>query len=118
MHFPPLLAPGSHVALVSPAGPFRDDVELDRAQANVRRFGWGPVVRTNARARDGHVPGLDEQRARAGTAALADPSIQAIWCVRGGYGAMPILDALDYDRMKRAPKTLIGCSDATAPHAA
>src|ERR1043165_1079756 len=118
MHFPPLLPPGSHVALVSPAGPFRDDAELERAKANVRRFGWEPVVMTNARARDGYLAGSDEQRARDINAAIADKSIQAIWCLRGGYGAMRILDALDYKGMKSNPKTLIGYSDVTALHAA
>jgi muramoyltetrapeptide carboxypeptidase len=118
MQFPPLLAPGSHVALVSPAGPFRDDTELDRAKANVQKFGWEPVVMTNARARDGYLAGSDEQRARDINSAIGDPDIQAIWCVRGGYGAMRILDALDYQAMERAPKTLIGYSDVTALHAA
>jgi muramoyltetrapeptide carboxypeptidase len=118
MRFPPLLAPGSHVALVSPAGPFREDTELDRARANVERFGWEAVVMTNTRARDGYLAGSDEQRARDINAAIADPSIQAIWCVRGGYGAMRILDALDYEAMRNSPKTLIGYSDVTALHAA
>ena len=118
MQFPPLLAPGAHVALVSPAGPFRDDAELDRAKANVQKFGWEPVVMTNARARDGYLAGSDEQRARDINAAIADRDIQAIWCVRGGYGAMRILDVLDYQAMERAPKTLIGYSDVTALHAA
>src|SRR4051812_28939886 len=118
MRFPPLLAPGSHVALVSPAGPFREDAELERARANVERFGWEAVVMTNTRARDGYLAGSDEQRARDINAAIGDPGIQAIWCVRGGYGAMRILDALDYDGMRSSPKTLIGYSDVTALHAA
>jgi muramoyltetrapeptide carboxypeptidase len=118
MQFPPLLAPGAHVALVSPAGPYRDDAELDRARANVKRFGWDPVVMTNARARDGYLAGSDEQRARDINTAIADPEIQAIWCLRGGYGAMRILDALDYEGMRRTPKALIGYSDVTALHAA
>lgn len=73
---------------------------------------------TNARARDGYLAGSDDQRARDLNNAIADPEIQAIWCVRGGYGAMRILDALDYESMKRTPKTLIGYSDVTALHAA
>jgi muramoyltetrapeptide carboxypeptidase len=118
MQFPPLLSAGAHVALVSPAGPFRDDAELDKAKANVARFGWEPVVMTNARARDGYLAGSDEQRARDINNAIADREIQALWCLRGGYGAMRILDVLDYDAMRRSPKTLIGYSDVTALHAA
>jgi muramoyltetrapeptide carboxypeptidase len=118
MRFPPLLAPGARVALVSPAGPFRDDTELERARANVRRFGWEPVVAENARARDGYLAGSDDQRARDLNAAIAEDGIDAIWCIRGGYGAMRLLDALDYAGMKRTPKPLIGYSDVTALHAA
>jgi muramoyltetrapeptide carboxypeptidase len=118
MRFPPLLAAGSHVALVSPAGPFRDDTELERAKSNVRSFGWEPVVMTNARARDGYLAGTDEQRARDLNNAIIDPEIDGLWCLRGGYGAMRILDALDYQTLARNPKTLIGYSDVTALHAA
>ena len=118
MHFPPLLGPGSHVALISPAGPFRDDTELDRAKANVLRFGWEPIVMTNARARDGYLAGSDEQRARDINSAIGDDTIHALWCLRGGYGAMRILDALDYEGMERTPKAVIGYSDVTALHAA
>ena len=118
MQFPPLLAAGSHVALVSPAGPFSNDAELERAKNNVKRFGWEPVVMTNARARDGYLAGTDDQRARDLNNAINDKDIQAIWCLRGGYGAMRILRALDYQALKRNPKALIGYSDVTALHAA
>lgn len=118
MQFPPLLSAGAHVALVAPAGPLREDVELDKAKANVIRFGWEPVVMTNARARDGYLAGSDEQRARDINNAIADRDIHALWCVRGGYGAMRILDAIDYEGMRRTPKALIGYSDVTALHAA
>src|SRR3954453_2768229 len=111
MRFPPLLVPGSRVALVSPPGPFREGAEVDRPRANVERFGWEPVVMTNARARDGYLAGSDEQRGRDINAAIGDESIHALWCVRGGYGAMRILDALDYEGMKNNPKTVIGYSD-------
>ena len=118
MDFPPLLAAGSHVALVSPAGPFHNDREFERAKENVRHFGWEPVMMTNARARDGYLAGTDEQRARDLNNAIADKDVQGIWCLRGGYGAMRILPDLDYETLKRHPKTLIGYSDVTALHAA
>ena len=117
MRFPPLLAAGARVALLAPAGPIRD-TDLERAQANVRRFGWEPVVATNARAADGYLAGTDEQRARDLNDAIADKSIDAIWCLRGGYGVMRILEAIDYKTLARQPKTLIGYSDVTALHTA
>lgn len=117
MRFPPLLAAGARVALIAPAGPIRD-TDLERAIANVKRFGWEPVVATNAQAADGYLAGSDEQRARDLNDAIADKRIDGIWCLRGGYGAMRILGALDYQTLARNPKTLIGYSDVTALHAA
>jgi len=51
-------------------------------------------------------------------AALRDDSIDAVWCLRGGYGAMRLLETVDYDALRRRPKTVIGYSDITALHCA
>jgi muramoyltetrapeptide carboxypeptidase len=118
MRFPPLLAAGARVALIAPAGPLRDADELERAKANVRKLGWDSVTFPNAEASDGYLAGSDEQRARDLNAAIADRTIDAIWCLRGGYGAMRILDVIDYQAVARNPKPLIGYSDVTALHAA
>jgi muramoyltetrapeptide carboxypeptidase len=69
-------------------------------------------------ARHGYLAGSDEQRLSDLNGALRDPSIDGIWCVRGGYGVLRLLDGLDTDAMRRAPKALIGFSDITALHAA
>jgi muramoyltetrapeptide carboxypeptidase len=50
--------------------------------------------------------------------AIRDPKIDAIWCLRGGYGVMRILSGIDYDALSRTPKAIIGYSDITALHAA
>ena len=42
-----------------------------------------------------------------------DPAIKAILCARGGYGAMRLLDRLDYPALSRRPKMFIGFSDIT-----
>jgi muramoyltetrapeptide carboxypeptidase len=115
---PALLSEGARVALVAPAGPLRGDEDLARAISNVRSFGWEPVVGDHALARDGYFAGVDEQRAADLNHALLDDSIDALWCLRGGYGTMRILDLIDYDAMARRPKPMIGYSDITALHAA
>ena len=106
------------MALVAPAGPLRNEGELARAVENVRSFAWEPVVFPHALARDGYFAGTDEQRASDFNAALRDDAIDAIWCLRGGYGTMRILDAIDYDAAARRPKPVIGYSDITALHSA
>ena len=115
---PPLLAEGARVALVAPAGPLRDASDLERAVSNVRSFGWEPVVGDNAMSRTGYFAGDDMARVSDLNRALGDDSIDAVWCLRGGYGAMRILDAVDFESVVRRPKPLIGYSDITALHCA
>jgi muramoyltetrapeptide carboxypeptidase len=118
MRFPSLLAPGSRVALVTPAGPIRGASDLDRGLASVHAFGWEPVVGEHVLERQGYLAGSDANRLADLNRFARDASLDAIWCIRGGYGAMRLLHELDYDAWRRHPKTLIGYSDITALHAA
>jgi muramoyltetrapeptide carboxypeptidase len=115
---PPLLAPGARVALVSPAGPLRGPSDLERAIANVESMGWEPIVGVNVLARRGYFAGSDDERLTDLDRALRDPGIDGVWCARGGYGAMRLLESLDYAAIARRPKPLLGFSDITALHAA
>jgi muramoyltetrapeptide carboxypeptidase len=115
---PPPLAPGARVALVAPAGPLRGEEDVQRAVDNARSFGWEPVVGDHALARRGYFAGGDAERADDLNRALSDDTIDGVWCLRGGYGAMRILPALDYDALCRRPKPLLGYSDITAVHCA
>ena len=115
---PHRLGPGARVALVAPAGPLRDESELALALDNTRSFGWEPIVGGHAMSRLGYFAGTDLDRAADLNRAIRDPSIDGIWCLRGGYGAMRLLDALDYDALKSRAIPLIGYSDITALHAA
>jgi len=118
MRLPPPLAPGARVALVAPAGPLRGPDELERSLANARALGWEPTAGEHVLARHDYLGGSDSERLRDLNAALADESVDAIWCVRGGYGAMRLLPRLDYASLTRRPRVLLGYSDVTALHAA
>lgn len=115
---PPLLGVGSRVALVSPSGPLKDVTELVRAEGHARMFGWDTIVGPHAMSRDGYFAGNDADRSADLLAAIADPSIDGIWCLRGGYGAARLLPALDLAVIAGQPKALIGYSDITALHSA
>lgn len=115
---PPPLAPGARVALVSPAGPLRGPDDLDRAIANVRALGWEPVVARHALARTGYFAGSDEARAADLDEALRDARIDGVWCLRGGYGAMRVLDRIDWSALRHRAKAILGYSDVTALHGA
>lgn len=111
---PKALVPGSRVALCCPASRADRSGELDLCMANARAFGWEPVLMPNTEKTFGYLNGTDQERADDLNAAFADKSIDGIFCVRGGYGAMRILPLLDEKAIRRSPKALIGFSDITA----
>ena len=113
---PPPLAAGARVALVAPAGPLHGEGELARAVANARSLGWEPVVGAHALAHADYFAGSDAERLADLNRALGDPRIDGIWCLRGGYGAMRLLDGIDWGALRRRPRALVGYSDVTALH--
>ena len=61
--------------------------------------------------------GTDDERALDLQNAINDDSVKAIWCARGGYGSMRIIDRIDFSKFKQNPKWICGYSDTTALHA-
>jgi muramoyltetrapeptide carboxypeptidase len=118
MRLPPPLSAGARVALITPAGPLRGEAELTAAIDHARSFGWDPRPGAHVLARHGYLAGTDEERLADFNAALRDDSVDGIWCVRGGYGAMRLLPFLDYEAFRRHPRVLLGYSDITALHCA
>src|SRR5437867_1617106 len=114
----PAITPGARVALVAPAGPLKLPADLDRAIENVRALGCEPVVGEHARSRHFYFAGTDDDRLADLNGALRDDDIDAVWCLRGGYGAMRLLEGVDYDALRRRPKAVIGYSDISALHCA
>jgi muramoyltetrapeptide carboxypeptidase len=68
--------------------------------------------------RHGYLAASDAERADDLNRAVRDPEIDAVWCLRGGYGTMRILEAVDWDAWSRRALPLIGFSDNTALHLA
>lgn len=113
---PRALRPGARVALVAPAGPLKPD-RLDASATRCRALGLEPVAFPGALARHGYMAGADAARLADLQAAFRDPSIDAVWALRGGYGTLRILDALDLARQLADPIPFIGFSDNTSLHA-
>ena len=63
-----------------------------------------------------HFAGTDNERCEDLQNAMDNPKVSAIWCARGGYGTVRVLDKLDYTKFRAQPKWLIGYSDITALH--
>jgi muramoyltetrapeptide carboxypeptidase len=66
----------------------------------------------------GYLAAKDEVRAQHLNSLLARNDLDALICVRGGYGVLRILPSIDYEAARRHPKLLVGYSDITALHLA
>ena len=115
MFRPPYLQSGDKVALVSPAG-IIDPLSIHDAVEVLRSWELNPIVGPNAAATYGYFAGRDEQRLQDMQWALDDEDIRAIFCTRGGYGSLRIVEQLDYSIFQGSPKWLIGFSDITVFH--
>jgi muramoyltetrapeptide carboxypeptidase len=115
---PRCLVPGDRVAVVAPSSPIDPD-RLERGLATLKSLDLDVVLGESVHERLGYLAGPDALRAADFQGAWCDPNVKAIACARGGYGAMRILDLLDWDAMAQAgPKILLGSSDITALHEA
>ncbi|HEY5086938.1 MAG TPA: LD-carboxypeptidase [Gemmatimonadaceae bacterium] len=109
---------GATIALVAPSGPLQGIADVETALATTRSLGWEATVGEHVLARYSYFAATDADRIADFNAALRDDAVDAIWCLRGGYGVMRILEHLDYDAMRRHPKPIMGYSDISALHAA
>ena len=107
------LVRGDRVALVSPASPCGRP-EFDRGVQAIKDLGFEPTWEETVFARDGYVAGPASVRAKAFLQAWQDPSVAALIAVRGGFGSVQLLPALDPSLLRRTPKPFIGYSDTTS----
>ncbi|PQZ90063.1 MULTISPECIES: LD-carboxypeptidase [Pseudomonas] len=112
---PALRAEGT-IALIAPAGPAALDVE--KAGHWMRARGYDLRIFPGVYERDGYLAGSDKTRLTDLHEAFSDPDIDAIFCLRGGYGTPRLLDSIDFDLLRAHPKPFVGYSDITAVHLA
>ena len=112
----PALRAEGVIGLIAPAGPAALDVE--KAGQWMRARGYELRIFSGVYERDGYLAGSDKVRLRDLHAAFADPEIDAIFCLRGGYGTPRLLDSVDFALLAANPKPFVGYSDITALHLA
>lgn len=111
---PPRLRPWARVALITPSGPLLERDHAERGAELCRALCLEPVLLANAGKVYGYLAGTDDERAADLNTALTDPTIDAVWCLRGGNGMNRIVDRVDFDAFAARPKPVIGYSDITA----
>jgi len=114
---PAKLTKGATIGVVSPSG-FSEPFGLGQAVGYLKELGYKVVLGECTRnlTRTGFVSGKDEQRAKELTDMFANERVDAVFCSRGGYGAMRIVDLIDFGVIKDNPKIFIGYSDITTLH--
>jgi len=91
-----------------------DAHELEQGIERLEEEGFRLRLGTNTLSRNGYLAGRDEARLKDLHGMFVDPEIKAIFCARGGYGSMRLLNRLDYPMIRANPKPLVGYSDITA----
>ncbi len=114
---PKHLKPGDRIALIAPSSPV-DENKLMQAIDSVKFLGLKPVLFPSATMTHGYLSGPDAVRAADINNAFANPDIDGIFCLRGGYGVTRILNFIDYKMISKNPKLLLGYSDITGLHVA
>ena len=112
---PRYLKEGDTVAIISTARKVSKK-ELIPAITILKKWGLKVVLGKSIEAEDYQFAGNDELRTSDFQAMLDRPEVNAIWCARGGYGTVRIIDQLDFTNFKKLPKWIIGYSDVTVLH--
>ena len=110
------LVHGDRIAILSPSGIVKPQLVYDCLPVLADQ-GWVPYVCENAFKRCEGYAGTDAERYADLETALLDPDTRAIFCSRGGYGAVHLLERLDRLPLRDDPKWIIGYSDISALHA-
>lgn len=114
---PKRLKTGDTVGIIAPSSGISGE-QFEKALQNMAELGFKTKVGKYVKEVNGFIAGTDRQRLEDLHWAFADKEIDAVWCIRGGYGATRFLPAIDFNLIRRNPKVFIGYSDITALHTA
>lgn len=110
---PPRLNPGDEIGIIAPAGPVTP-TELSPCIDLLTSMGYGVRPSTHLYHKKEYLAGEDDARLEDLHLMFRNDHIKAIFCARGGYGCLRLLDKIDYHLIRENPKVIIGYSDITA----
>lgn len=109
------LKKGSKIGIVAPAGKIKKG-DLDNAIDLIKKHGFTPVIGKYVYQEFYNFAGTDQERLEDFQGLLDDKTVDVIWCARGGYGTIRIINKLDFSNFNHHPKLIIGYSDITILH--
>ena len=107
---PELLKKGDKIGIVATAR----KIGIEELEASIKLFiSWGlePIIGKSIGAEENQFAGSDKERAKDLQSFLDNKEIKAVFCARGGYGTVRIIDTLDFSLFIENPKWIIGYSD-------
>ncbi len=110
---PPRLKKGDLIGLVTPGSSVTEE-QLIACVTQLEEMGFRTTYMDSVLSEYGYFAGKDQERADELMEMFSRDDVDGIWCVRGGYGSIRILDLLDYEQIRKHPKVFIGYSDITA----
>lgn len=113
---PPYLQKGDTVMILATAGIINDSTFINNGVNLLKSWGLNVKLSNYLYEQNHHFAGTDKHRLEDFQNAIDDDNIKAIWCARGGYGTVRIIDAIDFTKFKQHPKWVIGFSDVTVLH--
>ncbi len=114
---PKRLKRGDTIAIIAPSSGISESA-LAKSLQNMADLGFNIKIGKHTMSVNGFLAGNDKERLEDLHWAFGDKTVDAIWCVRGGYGATRFLPSVNFDLIRKNPKVFVGYSDITALHTA
>ncbi|MEE0881637.1 MAG: LD-carboxypeptidase [Turicibacter sp.] len=113
---PKPLRRGGTIAIVAPSGPLEAETVF-KGEELLKEMGFDVIIAPSCFEKKGYLAGLsDRQRAEDIMMMFADEEVDAVLCMRGGYGCNRIIPYLEHFKFEKYPKPFIGYSDITYLH--
>lgn len=111
---PKKIKSGGVIGVISPASSPADLSKVEKGVKYLEGLGYRVEVGKNVGKSEGYLAGSDDERVEDLHSMFANKNVNAVFCVRGGYGSARLLDKLDFNLIKKNPKIFVGYSDITS----
>lgn len=109
---------GMTLGFIAPSSPVYKPEDVESAAAKAESMGYRVKISKGCYARKGYLAGEDALRSQELNRFIHDPQVDALVCIRGGYGAARILRDVDWGALRDSARPVLGYSDVTALHLA